>query len=121
MRSFFSGQGCSSSHQRHASLAIVAERHRRQECIGEDFYRRAYTAAAHDQDKEGYETLVHMVNKQWFGTLGNDVFNDFSGNIPSTLCFGALAIRMVVFTTEPHGKDISSRRLPSVLFTSTSQ
>ena len=65
-----------------------------------DFRRasRAYTAEAHDQHREGYETLVHMVNKQWFGTLGNDVFNDFSGIIQSTLCFGKLAIRMVVFT-----------------------
>ena len=32
---FFSGQGCSSAHQRNASLAIVEERHRRQVCIGE--------------------------------------------------------------------------------------
>ena len=101
MKRCFSGQGCSSSHQRNASLAIVEERHRRQVCIGEVAAEPAvhsYTAEAHDQHKESYETLVNMVNKQWFGTLGNDVFNDFRGIIQYTLCFGTFAIRVVVFT-----------------------
>ena len=57
-----------------------------------------YTAEVLLLHKESYETLVNMVNTQWFRTLGKDVFNDFSGVIQYTLCFGTLVIRMVVFT-----------------------
>ena len=61
----------------------------------------------HALHREGYETLVHMVNKQWFGTLGNDVFNDVSGNIQCTLCSIPVHIQIP-------NKDLLRSRLPVV-------